>query len=277
MLTSLAINESVKALLTRNQSSIKRLVLSIHSIFKFLLTVSIALSTALSNANEPAINAKPLKEGAISLSTSELNELRTTIEKQDIEINELRITIKKQDGEINSLINDHLINHKKNELALIEQSKSQSKQETKLELIEKLLNTIESEKSYFSYADWAAIAITCVAVLLTIVGLAIAGLAFWGFREIKELTKNSAAAEAKIVAQKTMEEMIHDVAKSQLEKLINDGKLREPLQDAVDMIMRNDKNSDDKKRAEELLDELDSIESDFDGSESNESIDNKSK
>ena len=73
-----------------------------------------------------------------------------------------------------------------------------------------------------------------------------------------------------------MEEMIHEVAKSELEKLINDGKLREPLQDAVDMILRSDPNNAEKKRSEELLQELDIFESEFDGSEDNVSAVTKS-
>jgi hypothetical protein len=124
-----------------------------------------------------------------------------------------------------------------------------------MESVESSINTIYERDDFFSYADWAAIAITCVAVLLTVVGLAIAGLAFWGFREIKELTKNSAAAEAKVVAEKTMKETLNSVVKSELEKLINNGKLREPLQDAVDMILRNE--SDSSNRTAALFDELD--------------------
>ena len=91
------------------------------------------------------------------------------------------------------------------------------------------------------------------------------------------MTKNSASEEARLVAKQTMEEMIYGVARGELEKLINDGKLREPLQDAVDMILRSDSDSIDKKRTEELLNELDTIESEFDSDEDDESIGNDKK
>ncbi|MEZ9441264.1 hypothetical protein AB4219_24235, partial [Vibrio atlanticus] len=56
---------------------------------------------------------------------------------------------------------------------------------------------------------------------------------------------------------RTMRDMLNSVAKTELEKLINDGKLRKPLQDAIDMIIRNDSKDPERERAKELLDELD--------------------
>lgn len=144
--------------------------------------------------------------------------------------------------------------------------------DTRLKSIESSLDSMTDKDKYFTYADWAAVAITCVAVLLTIIGLAIAALAFWGYREIIELTKNSAAEEAQRVTKNTIEEIINGVAKNELEKLINDGKLRQPLQDAVDLILRTDSNDIEKTRTKQLLEELDVLESEFDMPEENDCL-----
>ena len=203
--------------------------------------------------------------------------------------NSVFITVSKQENTIKPLLEKQLNNERNHAMeAKIEslekaleaippetvQPKEENQLKSRLESIESSLSSIANKEKYFTYADLAAVAITCVAVLLTVVGLAIAALAFWGYKEIKELTKNSAAEEAKSVAKRTMEEMINGVAKNELEKLISSGKLREPLQDAVDMSLRSDSNNVDKKRTEELLHELDVFESDLDGSEDDKSFGN---
>lgn len=231
------------------------------ALFIALRSVSLNASESKFDIEAPLNNSVPTAIGELVESRASLSEQKKTVKllTENQQSNERKQTL---EAKVESL-----------EMALeaITSEKGQPKEETRLERrlesIESSLSSMTSKNKYFTYADWAAVAITCVAVLLTIVGLAIAALAFWGYREIKELTKNSAAKEAKSVAKQTMEEMIHEVAKSELEKLINDGKLREPLQDAVDMILRNDPNNVEKRRSEELLHELDIFESEFDGSE----------
>lgn len=193
----------------------------------------------------------------VTVSQSELNDIRIALEEQKNTISlvlENLNNYQSLESKVES-INEALITIEKVHSLKTEPKQRNINLETKMESVESSINTIYERDDFFSYADWAAIAITCVAVLLTVVGLAIAGLAFWGFREIKELTKNSAAAEAKVVAEKTMKETLNSVVKSELEKLINNGKLREPLQDAVDMILRNE--SDSSNRTAALFDELD--------------------
>ena len=207
----------------------------------------------------------------VTVSQSELNDIRVALEEQKNTISlvlENLNNYQSLESKVES-INEALITIEKVHNLKTEPKQRSINLETKMESVESSINTIYERDDFFSYADWAAIAITCVAVLLTVVGLAIAGLAFWGFREIKELTKNSAAAEAKVVAEKTMEETLNSVVKSELEKLINNGKLREPLQDAVDMILRNE--SDSSTRTAALFDELDKNELDIDEFESERS------
>ncbi|WP_244323511.1 hypothetical protein [Salinivibrio costicola] len=243
-----------------------------HEKFKLSRAVSfflcIALFSVSLNASESKFDIDAPLNNSVTTAISELAETHASLGEQDKKIKLL--TEKQQSNERQQTL-EAKIESLEMKLEAITSEKGQSKEETRLERrlesIESSLSSMTNKNKYFTYADWAAVAITCVAVLLTIIGLAIAALAFWGYREIKELTKNSAAKEAKSVAQKTMEEMIHEVAKSELEKLINDGKLLEPLQDAVDMILRSDPNNVEKRRSEELLHELDIFDSEFDGYE----------
>lgn len=241
--------------LSINCKQLKLLIATFLSLFIVVFSVS-------SKASESNSNTNALQKSSVSITESELTDIKATLSKQEKAI-QLLIE-KQQSNEEKSLepVTSEVIPPKK-----------ETRLENRLKSIESSLNSMNNKNKYFSYADWAAIAITCVAVLLTIIGLAIAVLAFWGFGEIKELTKTSAATEAESVARQTMEVMINGVAKSELEKLINDGKLQDTLQAAVDMILRNDPNNVEKKRTEELLHELDIDESEFDGTKNDKDID----
>ncbi len=191
----------------------------------------------------------------------QLNDIREALNKHQVALQKLLESLPTtSDGNLSEKIESSEIS--KIELAVqairTEAPESLHVIDSRLESLESSLNNYVSKDKYFNYADMAAIAIACVAVLLTVVGLAIAGLAFWGYKEIKEITKNSAAHEAKVVAQKTVNETIHNVAKSELEQLINDGKLQETLQNAVDMIIRQNPDNPEKDRVQEILSELDS-------------------
>ncbi|RBM90834.1 MULTISPECIES: hypothetical protein [Vibrio] len=234
----------------------------------------IAVFSVVSNASESKPEIDTTQNSSVPIIVSELAEIKTTLSKQE---NTIKLLIdKQQSNEEKDALTVRVESLDKLLRAVISektQPEEKTRLEARLESIESSLNSMSDKDDYFTYADMAAVAITCVAVLLTIVGLVIAGLAFWGYREIKELTKTSASKEAKSVAKQTMEEMINGVAKSELEKLINDGKLQNTLQNAVDMILRNDPNNREKKRTEELLSELDFDESEFDGNDNDENFD----
>ena len=228
-----------------------------------LVGLLIILLSIFANASELNNSTIPFKKNLISVNENDLVKIKAVLSEQSEAIrllsdmqssNELEVKLELLEASLEDIVKKEVQFNEDNRL------------ERRLELIESSLYSISNKDEYFTYADWAAVAITCVAVLLTIVGLAIGALAFWGFKEIKDITKNSAAKEAASIAKQTMEENINQVAKSELEKLINDGKLREPLQDAVDMILRNDTNSIDVKRTEQLFQELDK----FDDTENEE-------
>ncbi|MEZ9073148.1 hypothetical protein AB4086_17315 [Vibrio splendidus] len=245
-----------------NSNAVKKLC------FVFL-GVYLSFSSVFSFADELAQPAKEsnivVKESVKKISYEELESLRETLNTQQKSIQNLQENLQENlhgidRTELTSKVEsiELALDRVTEELRSNEFNKTiDPSLEKKVNSIEETVKSIANKDKYFSYADWAAIAITCVAVLLTIVGLAVAGLAFWGYKEIKDLTKTSAATEAKLVAEQTMRDMLNSVAKTELEKLINDGKLRKPLQDAIDMIIRNDSKDPERERAKELLDELD--------------------
>lgn len=101
------------------------------------------------------------------------------------------------------------------------------------------INNQNTPHSTISYADWAVIALTCVAVLVTVLGVLIALLSFWGFRNIAKEAKIISEKTASNVTKKQVENCINDIAKVELAKLIREGELREPLENAMDIIFRN--------------------------------------
>lgn len=100
------------------------------------------------------------------------------------------------------------------------------------------LDDKEVPSSSISYAEWAAIVLTCVAVLVTVLGVLIALLSFWGFRNIAKEARSISEKTASNMTKKQVENCINDIAKVELAKLIREGELREPLENAVDIIFR---------------------------------------
>lgn len=94
-----------------------------------------------------------------------------------------------------------------------------------------------------SYSDWAVITLACVAVLVTALGVLMAILAVWGYKNIAKEAKTSAEIASNDassrIAKLEVEKCINDIAKEELIKLIDSGELRKHLEDAVDLIYRN--------------------------------------
>ena len=110
-----------------------------------------------------------------------------------------------------------------------------------LPVLKERVDDLYKSKSYFSYADFAAIAITSVAVLITLGGIVIAGLSFWGYKNIKSTTEKKAGEVAKIVSTETTKATIETVVKAKLEEMIDEGKFTKHLEDVVDIVIRNKK------------------------------------
>lgn len=128
--------------------------------------------------------------------------------------------------------------------------------DTDINSINESVNSINSEKRFLSYADMAAISISSVSILVTLVGIGIALLSFWGYNSIKEMVKSETSV---IAADKVTEEVsvkIQQVASDELKKVIDDGKLNNHLQDAVDFILRS-RGIISQPKVSELLNEID--------------------
>ncbi|WP_252106369.1 MULTISPECIES: hypothetical protein [unclassified Halomonas] len=118
----------------------------------------------------------------------------------------------------------------------------------RIESLEEVIGSILITSDYhvrekMSYSDWAAITLACVAILVTILGVLIALLSVWGYRNIAREAKTSAEnvsnTISSAIAQQQVENCINDIAKEELIKLIDSGDLQKHLEDAVDLIYRN--------------------------------------
>lgn len=138
-----------------------------------------------------------------------------------------------------------------------------SNEDYDLPVLKNRIDNLYESQSYFSYADFAAIAITAVAVLVTVVGIAIAVLSFWGYKNIRATTKASAKAVAENVATKTTEQKIDSVVKDKLIELVDEGRLTQHLEDVVDALILRNQEDTKKVNWDELdtdWDELDARE-----------------
>lgn len=160
----------------------------------------------------------------------------------------LQLIVEKQEKDITSLRN-----------TLISISKPPADRE--LDDVKKGLKSIEDERAYFSYADMVAISLACVSVLITILGIVIAILSFWGYKNIQKAVQIQAAEVANTHAANAVPLALSSVASEELKKIIENGHLNAQLQDAVDMILRREQ-PPDKSKVSQLLSELDEGERD---------------
>ena len=115
-------------------------------------------------------------------------------------------------------------------------------------IIQKLLETTvvesaePSNSSEISYADMSAILLAAVAVIVTVLGVVVAILSLWGFRNIKASSIDAATTVSNEIATKVAErevgKSINEVAKKEIARLIDEGKLTKHLESAVDVILR---------------------------------------
>jgi hypothetical protein len=111
--------------------------------------------------------------------------------------------------------------------------------------LESKLSEYSDAQNSISFVEYTGIALACVAILITALGIGVAILSVWGYNNIKKSTdkiSNEVANEvATRVASSQAKTDIPEIVKSQLSEQIKEGKFNDSLQDAVDMIMRNNK------------------------------------
>ncbi|USV57743.1 hypothetical protein [Aeromonas encheleia] len=118
------------------------------------------------------------------------------------------------------------------------------------------VKSISDERGYFSYADMAAVSISVVSVLITVLGIVVAILSFWGYRNIQKTVQAQAAHIAKTHAAEAVSLAIQDIASEELKKIIDEGNLNKHLQDAVDVILRSQR-AVILSKTSQLLNEID--------------------
>jgi len=89
-----------------------------------------------------------------------------------------------------------------------------------------------------TYSDFAAILLTAVSVLVTVLGVFIAALAIWGYSQFKTFAQN--AAKDHVSSQLKDGELrthIEEVAEKFLESDFSSGKLRKLIEERIDYVI----------------------------------------
>jgi len=108
-----------------------------------------------------------------------------------------------------------------------------------LDRIHQKLEIIDESDKNTDFAVWTGILLACVTIIITVLGVVIAIISFFGFRHVKESSKTAAILAASDVAKSEANNRINEVAKAEISRLINNGELQEQLESAVDLIVRS--------------------------------------
>ncbi|MEZ8388252.1 hypothetical protein AB6C53_03175 [Vibrio splendidus] len=106
---------------------------------------------------------------------------------------------------------------------------------------------LSSSKDDMSYAFWVSILLACVTIIVTVLGVVIAIISFFGFNHVKQSAKDAAEKLSRSVASEVAKEesnkKINEVAKTEIARLLDGGELQEHLESAVDLIVRDKQTS----------------------------------
>lgn len=85
-----------------------------------------------------------------------------------------------------------------------------------------------------SYSDLAALLLTAVAIIVTVLGVFIAILAFWGYSQFRRSSKSAAVqfVKAELENGKIRKE-ISEIVVAEVVRQLDDGKLKDIIEDAV--------------------------------------------
>ncbi|PSW39347.1 hypothetical protein C0W40_21320 [Photobacterium leiognathi subsp. mandapamensis] len=139
------------------------------------------------------------------------------------------------------------------------------KKQSKLESEHKI---IEEKTSDINLSTWVSILLGCVAVIITVLGVIVAILSIYGYKNLKDSTLKASIAIAETttsdIAKEEVKKCIDSIAKNELIHLIDSGQLTSHLENAVDVIIRREKILSDEayhtlniSEEENNLDELD--------------------
>ncbi len=107
---------------------------------------------------------------------------------------------------------------------------------------EQLQEQIEKSEGRMSFSVWISVLLACVTIIVTVFGVIVAIVTFFGFKNVKESAIKSAeelsTSVASEVARNEANRKINEVAKKEIAFLLDNGELKEHLESAVDLIVR---------------------------------------
>ncbi len=146
--------------------------------------------------------------------------------------------------------------------ALTKQKETIYHLESEVKLLKSDRTDKESTNDEINYSVWASILLACVTVIVTVLGVVVAIISFFGFNHVKESAKQTATEISEIVAREQANTEINQVAKAEIARLLDSGELKEHLESAVDLIVRRN-NSSNLIHGFEKYPELDEEEQDL--------------
>lgn len=107
---------------------------------------------------------------------------------------------------------------------------------------QQLQEHIEKSEGRMSFSVWVSVLLACVTIIVTVFGVIVAIVTFFGFKNVKESAIKSAqelsTSVASEVARNEANQKINEVAKKEIAFLLDNGELKEHLESAVDLIVR---------------------------------------
>lgn len=97
-------------------------------------------------------------------------------------------------------------------------------------------------QQYMNYPIWISILLGCATFVITALGVIVAVVSIFGYKQIKENASEIASQKANDVATATVTSQVNtqlpNIAIQEITRLIDEGKFNKALEDAVDMILR---------------------------------------
>jgi len=97
-------------------------------------------------------------------------------------------------------------------------------------------------QQYMNYPIWISILLGCATFVITALGVIVAVVSIFGYKQIKENASEIASQRAKDVATSAVTAQVNsqlpNIAVQEITRLIDEGKFNKHLEDAVDIILR---------------------------------------
>ena len=99
-------------------------------------------------------------------------------------------------------------------------------------------------QQYMNYPIWISILLGCATFVITALGVIVAVVSIFGYKQIKESAAKIASQKANDIATTTATDQVNvqlpQIAVKEITRLIDEGKFNQPLEDVIDMILRRE-------------------------------------